>query len=58
MVNSAFNLLTATHDLAFERGDPSFEFGDRQRVEILAHQLCEQVAGAGQRVVQVHVQQR
>ncbi len=54
MVNGAFNLLTAARDLAAKRRDPVLQLRDRERVQILAHQLAEEVAGAGQRVICFH----
>jgi hypothetical protein len=58
MVNGAFHFHAAAGDLALQTGDPALQLGDGQRIEILAHELCEEIAGTGERVVQVHEMQR
>ena len=59
MVNGAFNFSPAARDLAFERGDPPLEFGDRQAIEILAQQRGQRIVGPRlQDIVQVHGPQR
>lgn len=58
MVNGALHFLAAARDLTFQRSDPRLQLRNGERVEILAHQLVERVAGAWQRVVELHVRQR
>lgn len=58
MVNGAFDFDSATGDLTLQPGDAALQLGNRQGIEILAHELCEEVAGTGKRVVQVHGMQR
>ena len=54
MVNGAFNLLATARDLARQCGDPVLQLRHGERIQVLAHQLAEQVAGAGQRVIHIH----
>ena len=58
MVNRMLHPRAATRDLALQCGDPRLQLGDRQPVQVLAHQLGQQVGGAGEGVVQVHGHQR
>ena len=55
MVNGAFNFLARARYLGLERVDALGQFRNRERVEILARKLCDQVAGAaGKAVVGFH----
>lgn len=54
MVNGAFNPEPAAGDLPLQRGDPRFQLRDGQRIEILTHQLRQDVVGPGKGVVQIH----
>ncbi len=54
MVNGGFNLRPRARDLAFQRRDPRLQFGDRERIEILTHQLHQNIVAAGGGVVEVH----
>ena len=58
MVNGAFYFHAGAGDFAFQRRDPHFQLGYRQRIEILPRELCEQIVGTGKCVVQVHDRQR
>lgn len=58
MVNSALHPRPAARDLALQRHDPRLQFGDGERVEVLANQRGERVARAGQGIVDIHPQQR
>ncbi len=54
MVNGGFNLRPRARDLALQRRDPRLQFGDRERIEILTHQLHQNIVAAGGGVVEVH----
>jgi len=54
MVNGVFHLFAGSHDFTFERGDARFQFGDRQRIEVLPDQLGQCVIRTRRGVVQVH----
>ena len=58
MVNGAFNLAATARDLCVERGDPRLQLGDRQGVEVLAHELRHQIGGPGRKIVRFHAAQR
>lgn len=62
MVNGVGDSGAAAGDLALQRGDARFQFGDGERVDILADQRVDPVAGApakvGQGVVDLHGMQR
>ena len=58
MVNGALHFYATARDLSLQCRDPGVQLGDGQRIEILPHELCEDVAGTGKRVIQVHGQQR
>lgn len=58
MVNGMFDLRPAPRDLAIERGDPQFQFGERQPVEVLADQFGERIAGAGKGLFDFHGRNR
>lgn len=55
MVNGAFNLLPRPRDLRLQIGDPRGQLVDRERIEVLARKLGDQVArAAGKAVVGFH----
>ncbi|MDB5711994.1 MAG: NAD(P)H-quinone oxidoreductase, partial [Sphingomonas bacterium] len=57
MVNGAFHFSAGTGDFRLEHRDPLLEFLDRQRIEVLAHQLRERVARFfRQELVKIHGQ--
>jgi len=47
MVNGVGDSGAAPGDFAFQRGDARFQLGDGQRVDILADQRVDPVAGSG-----------
>lgn len=54
MVNSAFDPLADAGDFRFQCGDAPVQFVDRQRIEVLAGQLGDHVAGAAGKIVGFH----
>ncbi len=58
MVDGVFDPAADARDLALERGDPRFQFGDRERVQILDDELPEQIVDAQRKVVRLHALQR
>jgi hypothetical protein len=59
MVNGAFDLSSNALYLCLEGGDAGLEFLDRERIEILAQQRGNGVAGAlGQEIVRFHMTDR
>ena len=59
MVNSALHFPARPDDFGFQNGDARFQFGDRQRVQILAHQFGERIARPfRENLVQIHRMER
>ncbi len=58
MVNGALHFAVGALDLGFERRDPRFEFGNRQRIKVLLRDERERVVASGQGLVGVHVAKR
>lgn len=54
MVNGAFNPVTNAGNFRLQRGDPRLKLLDRQRVEVLAGKLCDQIASAAGKIVGFH----
>lgn len=51
MVNGALYFLPTSRDLRFQRDDPRIEFGDGQRIEILAREQRHRIVLARRKVV-------
>lgn len=58
MVNGALHMVAHAGDLTLQRGDPRFELGDRQRIQILFDQERDRFAGARQILVGIHARNR
>ena len=58
MVNGALHMLLYADDFTLQRGDPRFELGDRQRIEVLFDQERERFVGPRQILVGIHGSQR
>ena len=54
MVNGALHPRAGASDLRFQRGDPRFQIGDRQGIEILPGKAGQQVVEAGPGFVGIH----